>query len=431
MYKLTEEQDRILYTDAEESRSAYLPKKNCIGIFETGNPEAVRAEDIRKLVTEPVGKSRKLSEIAREKNAKTACIIISDATRGVPTDRVAPYLMEELAAGGIPAEKVVFVVALGVHRDADEGEMRSFLGELYGKVRIENHDAFSEEKLVFLGETSRHTPVRVNRTVRESDLVVTVGKVELHDMAGFSGGRKSILPGVASEETIVINHRPEMMVDPASYAGNLEGNPIHLDMVETARMCGVDYSVNIVMNQAYEIAGIFSGDLEESHEAAAEFLKSFCRVELPERPDIIVTCPGQPLSINMYQGVKALFAFHRLADSGTTVILYGDFWEGVNSTDFIEPFRRYPDLEELKDYVWANYEIQMDHIIPIREMLVKGVRVIVVSEHVSREEIEAFHMEKAETLQEALDRALAECPSEIPRAAFCPQSYRCIWSVKE
>lgn len=127
--------------------------------------------------------------------------------------------------------------------------MKGFLGTLMGEIAIENHDAFDNNKLVYLGMTSRCTPVKVNKKVYESDVVITIGKVELHDMAGFSGGRKSILPGVASQETIVINHRPEMMVNPKSYAGNLEGNPIHEDMLEAANMCGVDYSVNIVMNQ--------------------------------------------------------------------------------------------------------------------------------------------------------------------------------------
>lgn len=431
MYRVQEEGKMIRYMDEEEGRTLLLPKENFLGLFETGNPPSMKPEEYKTAVVHPVDGGEKLSDIVRRKKAKTACIIISDATRGVPTDRVAPYLLEELAAGGIQDQDIVFVVALGVHRDATQREMQDFLGEMYGRFRIENHDAFDENKLVYLGETSRKTPVKVNKTVYESDVVITVGKVELHDMAGFSGGRKSILPGVASEETIVVNHRPEMMVDPGSYAGNLKGNPIHEDMLETARMCGVDYSVNIVMNQEYDIAGIFAGDLQKSHEAAAEFLKGFCHVALPEKPDIYVVCPGKPLSIDMYQGVKALIALHSMADENTTIVIYGSFDEGINSVDFLEPFRMYPDLEELKNFVWNNYKIQMDHIVPIREILRKKTRILVVSDNVAEKDLKAMHMEKKATLQEAVDAAMEGCGKARPRVAICPQSYRCMWSIRK
>lgn len=429
MYRINDEGLMIRYVDEEEGRELVIPKEFFIGMYETGNPVSMNPNEYKNAVINPVGKGKCLSDIVREKNAKNASIIISDATRGVPTDKVAPYILEELKAGGIDEDGIVFVVALGVHRDATENEMKSFIGDLYGTYRIENHDAFDDNKLVYIGETSFGTPVKVNKTVYESDVVITIGKVELHDMAGFSGGRKSILPGVASEETIVVNHRPEMMVHPGSYTGNLKGNPIHEDMLETAKMCGVDYSVNIVMNQEYAIAGIFSGDLQESHEAAAEFLKGFCYVQLPEKPDIYVVCPGSPLNIDMYQGVKALIALHSFVDEDTTVILYGTFDEGINSSDFLDPFKAYPDLEDLKEFVWNNYKIQMDHIVPIREILKKKTRVLVVSDNVLEEDIIAMHMEKKNTLQEAVDAAIKENKKAVPRVAICPQSYRCIWEI--
>lgn len=431
MYRIREEKEKITFLDEEENRKAIVERKNYLGFYMSGNPEEMDDTQIETAVRIPAKGEKSLREIVKEKRAKTACILISDATRGVPTKTVAPYVVSELTAGGIEKKNITFIVALGVHRDATEGEKKEFLGDLYGSMAIENHNAWDEENLIYLGETSRHTPVKVNKKVYDSDIVVTIGKVELHDMAGFSGGRKSILPGVASEETIVVNHRPEMIVDPGSYAGNLKGNPIHEDMLETANMCGVDYTVNLVMNQEYKIAGIFSGDLYQSHLQATEFLKSFCQTELPQKPDIYVVCPGKPLSIDMYQGVKALIAFHKLAEEGSTVILYGDFKEGINSRDFYEPFEKYPDLEELRDFVWKNYKIQMDHIVPIWEMLKKKVRILVVSENVSKEKVEAMHMEKCETLQEALDLAIRESKKSDPKVAFCPQSYRCIWKIKE
>lgn len=429
MYKIEKNGNRIHYIDDEEKREVFIPLENFMGMYETGNPPSMKADEIEKAVICPIGKGECLRDIVTRKQAETASIIISDATRGVPTNKTAPYIVRELTRAGVKKENIVFVVALGVHRDATKSEMKEFLGPLTGDIAIENHDAFDENKLVYLGMTSRNTPVKVNKRVYESDVVITIGKVELHDMAGFSGGRKSILPGIASEVTIVTNHRPEMMVHPGSHAGNLEGNPIHEDMLEAAKMCGVDYSVNIVLNQESELAGIFSGGLQESHEAAAVFLKSFCMVRLLAKPDIYVVCPGQPLSIDMYQGVKPLITLHTLVDENTSVILYGDFREGINAPDFIEPFRAYPDLEELKTYVWNHYKIQMDHIVPIREILDKKTRLMVVSENVSGEDLAAMHMEKYNTLQEALDKAIEEHAALCPQVALCPQSYRSILTI--
>ena len=192
MYSVKIENSTAVYTDLEENRRAQLPAENLMGIYTAKNPKAMSQEEVSKAVLSPVAGGERLRDIVKRKNAVTACVIVSDATRGVPTAKVAPYVLDELEGGGIKRENIVFIVALGVHRDATEDEMREFLGdELYGTVRIENHAPFDESRLVYIGETSAKTPVRVNKTVWESDIKVTIGKVELHDMAGFSGGRKS------------------------------------------------------------------------------------------------------------------------------------------------------------------------------------------------------------------------------------------------
>ena len=433
MYYVEERETEVIFRDEEEHRQARIPRRNYMGMYQTGNPPSLEREKYREKILIPVENGgERLSEIVREKQAKNVCVIISDATRGVPTKQILPFLLEELKLGGIQEEQIIFMIALGVHRAATPDEMKTFIGEeLFKKARIENHNAFDEKKLVYLGKTSRGTPVKVNRTVYESDLVITIGKVELHDMAGFSGGRKSILPGVSSEETILINHRPQMIEDLNSRAGNLKDNPIHEDMLEAAKMCGTDYCVNLVMNQKQEIAGIFSGELQSSHEAAADFLKSFCRVSIEKRPDIYLVCPGSPLNIDLYQGIKALIGIHTLIQENATVILYGDFREGINSKDFFTPFQLCPTLEQLEQYVWENYEIQMDHIIPFMKILKKSPRILVVSENVEKENLEQMHMEKAADLQTAVEEAISKSGKKVPQIAICPQSYRCIFEIEE
>ncbi len=153
---------------------------------------------------------KRLRDIAADNKALSACVIVSDATRKMPTDKAAEVIVKELQDAGIALSEILFVVALGVHRDATEEEMRELIGdELYSKVRIENHRPYDKDNLIRLGNTGYGTPVIVNKRAYECDIHVSIGKVEPHEFAGFSGGRKSVLPGISSEETIILNHSVE------------------------------------------------------------------------------------------------------------------------------------------------------------------------------------------------------------------------------
>lgn len=167
--------------------------------------------------------------------------------------------------------------------------------------RIDNHDPFDPSKLVDLGKTSLGTPVHVNKTVYEADFRIVVGKVEPHEFAGFSGGRKSVLPGIASETTIKINHRPEMILNPKAMIGEWKDNPVSKDMTEAARMLGVDFCVNILVDSNNRPTCVVCGDLENSHALAIGKVEESMSVPLKKRPRIIVTTPGSPLNINVYQ----------------------------------------------------------------------------------------------------------------------------------
>ena len=172
--------------------------------------------------------------------------------------------------------------------------MKEIAGDYHGRIHVENHDPYSGEKLAVLGRTSYGNCAEVNKTVQESDLRICVGKVEAHEFAGFSGGRKSVLPGIASEACIAYNHRPEMILDPRATAGVLEGNPIHLDMLETARMLGIDFCVSLVQNASGQPIGVFTGDLEQSHLAGIRFLRGIFGMEIKKTASIyLVTQIGR------------------------------------------------------------------------------------------------------------------------------------------
>lgn len=431
-YSLKIENGKAIYFDAEEKREVVLDEKYVMGMYEAFDPPAITDEgEYKKAIIKPCDGSKRLRDIALEKNAKTACIIVSDITRQVPTPKVAPHVVQELRESGIKDEDIVFIVALGVHRYATDSEMKDFIGEdLYSNIKIENHEPYDESKLISLGYTSRKTPVKVNKKAYECDIKITIGKVELHEMAGFSGGRKSVLPGVSCEETILVNHRPEMIFHKGTGAGRLEGNPIHEDMVEAARMFGVDFTVNFVVNNSMAPSGVFAGDLEKSHLIACEYLRKFVDVKLPEIPDIAVVCPGLPLSCDLYQGVKALISMHKVINKDTVVVIYGAFPEGMNSVDFPKPLKLYKDLNEAEKFTWENYKIQMDHTLPIIDLLKLGIRVIVNTDTVEKEEVEALRMIREESLDRAIEMAFEMCGKENPKVVFCPHPQKADLSLK-
>ncbi len=428
-YELRREGGEAVYLDHEEGREIRIPQAWCAGLYQAAKPDPITDEGkFLEAVLNPV-EGPPLRQIAARKNARTAAVIVSDATRSVPTAKVAGHLVDELKAGGVPEDGITFFVALGVHRNATEAEMRSFLGEaLYDRgIRIENHDPYTPEKLIDLGRTSFGTPVKVNKKAQQCDVKVTVGKTELHEMAGFSGGRKSILPGVASEETILVNHRPEMIFAQGTGAGSLEHNPIHLDMLETAKLFGVDFSVNFVAGRSGEPAGVFAGGLESSHMASVAYLRRFCSVEVPRRADVLVTTPGAPLNCDMYQGVKSLFALSHLLEPDSVVLFYGAFPEGMNSLDYVEPLRRFQsDLQAARRYAWENYRIQMDHTLPTIDILEKGVKIVVCSDTVARQDILDLQMHPCTTMGEAMDTAIGLSGKAEPMIGFFPSAQSAI-----
>lgn len=370
-----------------------------------------------KICESPIGK--KLRDIVSEKNAKTACVLISDATRAVPTSIIAKYVVSELEKGGVALSEITFFVAIGVHRPASEAEFRKMLGDLYGKVNIENHTPFEENNLICLGNTKRATPIWVNRRAYECDVHVQIGKVEPHEFAGFSGGRKSVLPGIAGEKTIRINHRPDMIMDEKSAIGVLEGNPVHEDMQEAADLFRIDFGINCILNESLEIANVFAGELKKCHYAAVDYVRDKMHVKV-KKPDVIITTPGEPLDIDFYQAVKALIALTEIVDESVALILYCTCREGINSTDMLEAFRKSDDLEEVIQYVKDHYKIQMDHVLLLSKILRKKTRIYVVCPNIEDEEIRDMFMIPCCDLQEAVEKASKHLKKDNLRLLFYP-----------
>ena len=217
-----------------------------------------------------------------------------------------------------------------------------------------NHNC--DDELVYLGETSFNTPVYLNETFMESEYKILTGEVELHYFAGYSGGRKSVLPGVSGRETITRNH--SMLLDPRSDIGVLDGNPVHEDMTEAAEMAEITFTVNIVKNEKKEIVSVFSGDFKEVLRRGAKVVDQMYKVKAKEKVDtVLVSAGGFPRDINVYQAQKAVFNAEKMVKRGGTIILFAQCKEGVGNKVFEEWMRECNDLKDAEERVKEKFVI--------------------------------------------------------------------------
>lgn len=304
-----------------------IPSGRSVKLIKPFNLPSVNDEKvlITKALEHPI-KSRRLCEIA--KHGKKAVIIVSDTTRPTPTAKLLQPLVSELNSGGILDITVVF--GLGIHRKQTEEEKEKILGEMYGKVKSIEHDL---NDCVFLGYTSRGTPVEIFRPVFEADIVVCTGTIEFHYYAGYSGGSKSILPAVSSKKGIDANHA--LMLDPKSCAGRLDG-AVRQDIEEAAKILGIDFILNVVLNEKKEIVFAAAGDYIEAHRNGAEFLNRFSKMEI-EPADIIIVSPGGfPKDINIFQSHKALEHVRNAVKERGSIILVAECREGYGNSVYEE-----------------------------------------------------------------------------------------------
>ncbi|MGR6835819.1 nickel-dependent lactate racemase [Syntrophomonas erecta] len=282
-------------------------------------------------LSHPVGTPR-LKEIIRCKQPKTAVIIVNDITRPTPYKTMLPPLLHEMEEAGIKPENIKLVVATGIHRPHSYQENLAIFGaDVCSRYKIENHDCDSH--LLSLGRLSNGMELIINQTVAEADLLVTTGLVGLHYFAGYSGGRKSILPGVAARSLIELNHK--MMDDPRACLGNYEDNPVNTLMLEAARMVGVDFILNVVTSSHDKIVYAAAGDLYYAWMEAVRFCEKMSVVSIKEKADIIIAgCGGYPKDINIYQAQKALDAAALAVKKGGTIILIAECPEGLGEDTF-------------------------------------------------------------------------------------------------
>ena len=270
----------------------------------------------------------------RVRETDKVIILVTDNTRPCPEDRLLPPVLAELEVK-IPRENITIMIALGLHPPLDRPEMITKLGkEVVENYRVLNHDV---NQTVNIGTTSRGTPVDINRRVIEADFRLSTGFIEPHFFAGFSGGRKSIAPGVFSVRSAYKNHGYAMLEHPETRAGNLVGNPIHEDMVEQAKMARLDFIVNVLLNKRREITHVVAGDPFQAHEEGCRIEKEIVGVKVPRLVDIsITTNSGAPLDLDLYQTCKGIDTAARITRPGGIIITVSACSAGLGPESFRE-----------------------------------------------------------------------------------------------
>ena len=292
--------------------------------FVPGLPDETEA--IRSALREPIG-TPPLRDLVKPDD--TVAIVFSDVTRPQPRERMLPVLLEELSH--VPSENIVLINALGTHRPNTEGELTGMLGrEIAEGYRIVQHNAWDKDNMVYLGPTSFGHKTYINGVYMGARVKILTGFIEPHFFAGFSGGPKAVLPGLADERSVLGNHDAEMIGHARATWGVTEGNPIWEEVREMAAKTEPTFLLNVTLNKNKEITGVFAGDVWQAHAAGTAFARESVMVPVPQPFDIVVTTnSGYPLDLNLYQAVKGMSAAALVVKEGGSIIAAAECWDGI------------------------------------------------------------------------------------------------------
>ena len=307
-----------------------IPDENLIGVLCVNEFYSPRMdeEEVIWALNHPIG-SRRLREIVEP--GERIAIISSDITRPMPTYRIMPALLDELYSGGIKSEDITLVLALGTHRGHTQAERKKLIGErAFNEIKCVDSNP---DDIKHLGFTSYHTPVDITRVVAEADRKICLGNIEYHYFAGYSGGAKAIMPGVSTRAAIQSNH--SMMVESDARAGNLDTNPVRLDIEEAGKLVGIDFIVNVVLDEKKHIVKAVAGDPIKAHREGCTFLDQIYLSQIPKGADIVIVSQGgAPKDLNLYQVQKALDNARHAVNQGGIIILIGSCKEGLGEKVF-------------------------------------------------------------------------------------------------
>ena len=385
----------------EGVQAVEVPDRNLLGVLMANEvPKGLTNEaEVARALAHPIGTPR-LGEIVHP--GEKIAIVTSDITRPCPTWRIMPALLDELYAAGCRREDIALVFALGSHRHHTQEEQRKLAGErAWAEIRCVDGDP---SDCVHMGETDCGTPVDITRIVAEADRRICLGNIEYHYFAGYSGGAKAIMPGCSTREAIQSNHR--MMVREEAHAGNLDSNPLRQDLEQAAAICGVDFIVNVVLDEHKQIVRAVAGDLVKAHREGCKFLDQMYLKPIGSRADIVlVSQGGAPKDLNLYQTQKALDNAKHAVKPGGTIILIGSCREGLGEKVFEQWMLSAPTPESMIERIGRDFQLG-GHKAAAIAMVLKNAEIYLVSE-LDDDFVEKIFLKPAKSAQDALDRAFA------------------------
>ena len=388
----------------------HVPDKNLAHVLES-HPQATgdgrtQQQIVEDALDHPIG-SPSLEELARGK--KKILVITSDHTRNMPSGITMPILLRRLRAAQ-PDAQITILIGTGLHRPTThEEQVDRFGAEIVANEHIVVHDAFKPEEMRYVCQLPSGAELHVNRLAVESDLVIAEGFIEPHFFAGFSGGRKSILPGIASQETVNENHSAKAIASPNARSGVLAGNPIHEDMAYAAKAVNLAFILNVAIDGQKKIVAAFAGDCEKAHAEGCAFVSQMCGVKRVTSDIVVTTNGGYPLDQNLYQTPKGATSAAACAGEDGVVILGASLCDGLGGTHFAE-LMRLGSPQKILETVQAippKQTIPEQWCAQIYSQLLLKHPVIVVTQHMDHVELKKVGFLAANSFDEALEQAFA------------------------
>lgn len=399
---------KVRFDYGRDGREVDVPAHNLIGILHSHPAPGIPApsDAIALALRQPIG-AQPLLELAL--GHKNACLVICDITRPVPNPVLLPPVIETLNRAGIPTDQITILIATGTHRPNIGAELDDLVGaEVARTVRIVNHRSRDIHSHTYVGRSPSGLSVWLDSLYCNADFKLTIGLIEPHFMAGYSGGRKLIMPGIAATETIQRWHCPQFLESPYATNGVLEHNPVHAESLAIARMARPDFILDVSLNDSNEITGIFAGDMEDAWNQGVNFVAQHVKASIPHHADIAVTtCAGFPLDATFYQAVKGMVGAMSAVKPGGTIVIAAECAEGIGSPEFTNALLEAEDLEQFVAHI-----SQPDVFIPEEwqiEELARAKRhadVVFVTDGIEPNLLQRCFVTPAQSLEEGIAIAL-------------------------
>jgi len=363
------------------------------------------AKNLSQALANPIGGHR-LSDLAR--GCRDVVILSPDHTRPMPSRETVPALIAEIRKGN-PSAKITLLVATGLHRAPTEAELSErYGGEVLSSVTVVSHDPDDEDGLAYLGPLPSGAPLYVNKIATSADLLIAEGLLEPHFFAGYSGGRKLVLPGIAGRKSVLYNHSAGMIGHPKTRAGVLSGNLVHADMEEAAKMARLAFALSVLVDSEKKIIAAFAGDPFLSHREACVFAAGLAEVTASEADITVTGNGGYPLDQNLYQAVKGMHTAAYVTRPGGVIVMCAECVDGVGAHGFQEMVSAARSPQDLMRQIEATgpLDTAMDQwqVQALARVLCKCT-VILVSQNISPQLAESMHLKHATSLAEAIERA--------------------------